>query len=101
MRWRNVVVPFLMALFAVGCGYSEEEWQAQLDKYNRLQSANQSTEAKLAQVNKDLDAEKRHVAELTDQLKAAGVDISKLNENLQQKEGQVSKLSTTLEDREK
>jgi chemotaxis protein MotB len=72
------------ALLASGCGYSEEEWQAQLDKYNKLQSEHQGTEAKLAQVSKDLDAEKARVAKLTKDLEAAGIDIGKLNQNLDQ-----------------
>jgi len=103
MKHRFLALPLLwLAVLAFGgCGYSEEEWQAQLDKYGKLQSAHASTEARLAKVNADLDAEKKKVAELTDQLRLAGVDITKLNENLQQKEGQVSKLSSTLEEREK
>ncbi len=101
MHWRTIALPTVLAAMAAGCGYSEEEWQAQLDKYNKLQSAHQATEGRLAQVNKELEAEQKRVAELTEQLKAAGVDIGKLNENLQAKDSQVSKLSSTLEEREK
>ena len=104
MRLRMLVIAALAALLSLtvtGCGYSEDEWQAQLAKYGRLEGEHRATQAKLAQVTKDLEAEKERVAGLTEQLRLAGVDISKLNENLQQKEGQVSKLTSTLEEREK
>ncbi|XYH95143.1 OmpA family protein [Sorangium sp. So ce1128] len=95
-------LPAVIASFSLlGCGYSEEEWKAQLDKYNRLQSQQQSTESRLAETQKALEAEQAKVAELTKQLEAAGVDISKLNENLQATSTQVSQLSSTLEEREK
>ncbi|WP_437924889.1 OmpA family protein [Sorangium sp. So ce291] len=95
-------LPAVIASFSLpGCGYSEEEWKAQLDKYNRLQSQQQSTESRLAETQKALDVEQAKVAELTKQLEAAGVDISKLNENLQATSTQVSQLSSTLEEREK
>lgn len=101
MHLRTFIFPALIASFAFGCGYSEEEWKAQLDKYARLQSEHQSAEARLAKTQKELEAEQAKVSELTQQLKAAGVDISKLNENLQQTASQVSKLSSTLEERER
>ncbi|KYF78027.1 hypothetical protein BE17_50670, partial [Sorangium cellulosum] len=101
----SAVAAFLPAVIAsfslLGCGYSEEEWKAQLDKYNRLQSQQQSTESRLAETQKALEVEQAKVAELTKQLEAAGVDISKLNENLQATSTQVSQLSSTLEEREK
>lgn len=94
-------LPAVIASFSLGCGYSEEEWKAQLDKYSRLQSQQQSTEQRLAETQKALEVEQAKVAELTRQLEAAGVDISKLNENLQATSTQVSQLSSTLEEREK
>ena len=52
------------AATVIGCGYSEEEWQAQLDKYNKLQSQHTETEGRLAQTNKELEAAKSRVADL-------------------------------------
>lgn len=102
MRWRNIIAPtVLFAAFSTGCGYSEEEWQAQLDKYNKLQSQHTDTEARLAQTNKELDTAKGRVAELEKKLQDMGVDLSKLNESLQQKDEKVSQLSASLEEREK
>jgi chemotaxis protein MotB len=101
MHWRMIVGPALLVFLASGCGYSEEEWKAQLDKYNKLQGEHQNTESRLAEVSKALEEEQRKVLALSEQLKAAGFDISKLNETVQEKDGQVSKLSSTLEEREK
>ncbi|MCK6588238.1 MAG: OmpA family protein [Polyangiaceae bacterium] len=102
MRWRTLIAPtVLFAAFSTGCGYSEEEWQAQLDKYNKLQSQHGETEARLAQTNKELEAAKLRVAELEKKLQDMGVDLSKLNESLQQKDEKVSALSASLEEREK
>src|SRR5690606_29380726 len=33
-----LLVPALLANLLVGCGYSEEEWQRQLDKYSQLEN---------------------------------------------------------------
>ncbi|AKT42996.1 OmpA/MotB family protein [Chondromyces crocatus] len=101
MQLRTFALPALIASFALGCGYSEEEWQAQLDKYNRLQSEHQNTEARLTKTQQELQAEQTRVEELAKQLKAAGIDISKLNENLQSSASQVSQLSASLEERER
>lgn len=80
----SALIALPLALSIVGCGYSEEEWQAQLDKYGRLQGEHQATEAKLAQTSKDLDAERARVAKLEKELQDAGVDISNLSSNLDQ-----------------
>ena len=40
-----------LAVACVSCGYSEEQWKAQLDKYNRLVGEKQSTQRKLDDVN--------------------------------------------------
>jgi chemotaxis protein MotB len=101
MHWRTIVVPILLSVLAVGCGYSEEEWQAQLDKYNKLQASQRETEGRLARLQAEFDAEKKKVGELTRQLEAAGVDMSKLNASLQEAGATVSKLNATLEEREK
>ena len=60
------------AVLASACGYSEDQWQAQLAKYNKLKA---DDDAKLA------DAQKQ-VATLTAKLKEMGVDVSSLKSNL-------------------
>jgi chemotaxis protein MotB len=57
-----------LALTAAGCGHSEEEWQAQLDKYNRLAAEHQANQ-------KELEAAKARVGELEAKLKEMGVNL--------------------------
>lgn len=86
----------------LGCGYSEEEWKAQIDKYNKL-LADKDAEAKKRQaaLEEELRAEQARNAELMKKLEAAGVDMKKLNEELQNAATRVSSLSSTLEERER
>jgi chemotaxis protein MotB len=100
-RAAAALLPAVIVSFSLGCGYSEEEWKAQLDKYNRLQDEHNATQGRLAQTQKELDAAQARVGDLTKQLEAAGIEVGKLNENLQATSTQVSKLSSTLEEREK
>jgi len=106
MQPRIFVASALMAaLAASGCGYSEEEWQAQLAKYNKLaeekNASDMAAKKAQAQLEEELQIEKAKVSELTKKLEAAGVDISKLNQDLQATATKVSALSSTLEEREK
>jgi chemotaxis protein MotB len=91
----------LLAFAAAACGYSEEEWQAQLDKYNQLVSQQQSTEGKLAEVEKQLADAKGRATALENDLSSMGIDLTKLNSDLASRNTQLSKLNTTLEEREK
>ena len=61
-----VVLPLVLAL---GCGHSEDEWQAQLAKYAALQK-------KDGELSQQLNAEQSRVKELSDQLEAMGVKLS-------------------------
>jgi chemotaxis protein MotB len=78
----------------MSCGHTEEEWQAQLDKYNHLQAEHQEGQAKLAQVNKDLAAAQEKVAALEKQLQASGVDLQETSKKL-------SSVSASLDERER
>jgi len=61
-----------LAPFAAGCGYSEDQWQAQLAKYNKLKS---DDEAKIAEQQAKID-------ELLKKLEAMGVDVGALKADL-------------------
>src|SRR5690349_16956476 len=78
-----LLIPAL-SILASGCGHSEEEWQAQLEKFNRLTTEHQASQKELA------DA-KKHVEDLEKQLQSMGVD-------LQEKDKKVSTLSASLEE---
>ncbi len=97
----SLSVVLALGAVVVGCGYSEEEWQAQLDKYNRLVAKNQETEGKLAEVNKQLQDARTRNTQLENQLEAMGFDLSKLNQDLATRQTELSKLSATLEEQQK
>jgi chemotaxis protein MotB len=64
-----------LAVSAVGCGYSEDQWQAQLAKYNQLKSDDDAKDAQLKDAQKKVD-------DLTAQLKNMGVDLGTTKANL-------------------
>jgi chemotaxis protein MotB len=61
-----LILPLVLAL---GCGHSEDEWQAQLAKYAALEKKDSDLAAQL-------DAQQKSVKELTEQLEAMGVKLS-------------------------
>jgi chemotaxis protein MotB len=65
-----------LAVGAAGCGYSESEWQAQLDKYNHLKA---DDDAKLAEAQRKVD-------DLTRQLKEMGVEVSSTKADLAERQ---------------
>jgi chemotaxis protein MotB len=67
----------------VGCGHSEDEWQAQLAKYNQLSHKYSDEQAQNAQLQQELDQVKQHVAQLEGDLKKMGVNLESLNQQLQ------------------
>jgi len=64
------------ALLVTGCGYSEDQWQAQLSKYNKLKA---DDDAKLADAKKKID-------DLTRKLAAMGVDVSSMKSDLDEQQ---------------
>src|SRR5271166_3292429 len=68
-----------LVMFAAGCGYSESEWQAQLDKYNHLKSEDDAKDAKFAEAQHKVD-------DLTRQLKEMGVEVSSTKADLAERQ---------------
>src|SRR5438445_211206 len=73
LSWRKalslrtaVVLPLVLML---GCGHSEDEWQAQLAKYAALEKKDNDLASQLG-------AQQSRVKELSDQLEAMGVKLS-------------------------
>lgn len=65
------------SILITGCGYSEDEWQAQLDKYNQLASKQKATED-------ELEAEKARVAALEKELEALGYRLGSEKQKLEE-----------------
>jgi chemotaxis protein MotB len=84
----------LAMLAAVGCGHTEQEWQAQLSKYEKLEERTQLKERRLEEVGTALELEKRKVGQLEKELRSLGIDLA-------DRERQVSNLASSLDEREK
>ncbi len=88
MNWRRALslaaLPLSFGL-AVGCGHSEEEWQAKLRELQNVQAEQQKTRA-------ELDDAKAKNAELAQRLQKAGVDMSNLSADLAEQKSALEKL---------
>jgi chemotaxis protein MotB len=65
-----------LGILAAGCGYSQSEWQAQLDKYAHLKSED---DARIAEAQ-------RKVTDLTKQLQDMGVEVSSTKADLAERQ---------------
>lgn len=98
MLFRKLMTLGLLTALTTACGYSEDEWQAQLAKYGDLERRSQATQT---QLQAELEAERQRVMALTKQLQDAGVDISNLKTSLDASGNQLSQLSLTVEQQQK
>ena len=85
-------------IIATGCGYSEDEWQAQLKKYDELLAEHQREEKEAEATRTELDASKAQVENLKGELQKMGVNMETLNEQLQQTGTQKEELSKSLQE---
>jgi len=87
----RLILCALVAFSVVGCGYSEDEWKAQLEKYNQLKSQDD-------QKQQDLDAAKQRVADLTAKLQAMGVNVEQLSTEKQRLSASLDETQRALEE---
>jgi len=90
-----------LALAMVACGYSEEEWQAQLGKYNAEVQKNQAANQKIADLEQGLGVAKNRVNELEMQLESMGLDVNKLNSALESRGEALANLNSDMENMKK
>ena len=95
--WLSVSV-LALSLSPAGCGYSENEWQAQLSKYNQLSAQTDKEKAEHAADKKELDDQRNLVVQLKDQLEKMGVNVSSLSQQLEQTGSQNKTLAKNLEE---
>ena len=88
----------LLALAVLGCGHTEQEWQAELGKYNRLLAMHQQTVQAGETTQTELDRVKAQVEQLKGELEKMGVNMETLNEQLQQTGTQKEQLSKSVQD---
>ncbi len=87
MRWfhlrlMTLLAAFLLSVCAVGCGHSEDEWQAKLQEVDELQTQLQAERQAHRKTEDDYNTAKAEIEELKDRLKQAGVDVEQLNASL-------------------
>ncbi len=88
----------LVASGSSGCGYSEDEWQAQLAKYKDLQD--RSTK-KQTELESQLAEARTSAEDLARKLQEMGVDVNNLKASLDQKGSQLDQMQLTLEQQQK
>jgi chemotaxis protein MotB len=94
----KALVVSLVSLFVVfGCGYSEDEWQAQLQKYDHLNRQYKDEKSAHEKTRKELVAQKKRVAELSHELEKMGVNMDELNKQLAQSGSEKATLAQSLE----
>jgi chemotaxis protein MotB len=90
------IVALSAVLFA--CGYTEEEWQAQLDKYNQLAAEHKKGEQARQAMQAELVLTTGNVDKLKGELQKMGVNMDALNEQLQQTGSQNEQLSKSVQE---
>jgi chemotaxis protein MotB len=98
MSIRKLLSVGVCVAMITGCGYSEDEWQAQLAKYSQLAQKNKATEGQRAATQAELDKTQKQVAELKDQLQKMGVNLDTINQQLAQTGTANQQLAKNVED---
>jgi chemotaxis protein MotB len=80
----------------LGCGYSEDEWQAQLAKYGQLHKQHQQEQSAHQATRAALEETKHKVGQLEGQLVKMGVNLDELNAALQQSGTEKEKLAASI-----
>ncbi len=88
---------FLAAVSLLGCGYSEDEWQAQLEKYNQLSRSHQEEQTAHQKTREELAAVQKRVSDLSKQLEAMGVNLDQMNRELEATGTEKAQLAANLE----
>ncbi len=86
-----------LCLIVVGCGYSEDEWQAQLARYGELESEHANEKKAHAATQEELEAAEARVQELLAQLEKMGVNVDELTSKLQEEGTEKERLVADLE----
>lgn len=79
------------------CGYSEDEWQAQLAKYGNLESEHANEKKAHAATTQELEQAKARVANLMAELQKLGVNVDQLAQRLEQEGTEKERLAADLD----
>jgi chemotaxis protein MotB len=96
--FRRAWLVVLAAILVGACGYSEEEWQAQLAKYDQLARQFEAEKAERARLEEQLAMSQQKVAGLSRQLEQMGVNLGDLNAQLEAAGAEKQQLSASLDE---
>jgi chemotaxis protein MotB len=88
----------ILLLLLAGCGYSEEEWQAQLAKYSQLEQKYRQEQAERERLAAELAQSQQKAAQLSEQLEQMGVNLDALNLQLEAAGTEKQQLASSLEE---
>jgi chemotaxis protein MotB len=94
---KRVFWVLLLSLAGIACGHSEDEWRAQLARYDQLNHKFDGEKAERERVQADLDAEKKRAADLQKQLQQMGINLDTINAQLQQTDTEKAQLAANLD----
>ncbi len=98
MSIRKLLSVGVCAALISGCGYSEDEWKAQLAKYQALAQQSKANEGERLRTQADLDTAQKQVGDLKDQLQKMGVNLDTINQQLAQTGSVNKELSKNIEE---
>jgi chemotaxis protein MotB len=87
----------MLSLTGFACGYTEEEWKAQLARYSQLNHQYDAEKAERARVQAELDGQKQRTADLQKQLQQMGINLDTINAQLQQTDTEKAQLAANLD----
>ncbi len=87
-----------LSFLLTSCGYSEEEWQAQLDKYGKLHQQFDEEQYQHQEAQAQLEQLRTRVNKAKQELQAMGVNLDELHSELQQKGTTNEQLAQNLEE---
>ena len=87
----------LLSLIGVACGHSEDEWRAQLGRYDQLSHQFNEERTARALTQSQLDAEKQRASDLQKQLQQMGINLDSINAQLQQTDTEKAQLAANLD----
>jgi chemotaxis protein MotB len=97
MKIKHLLLALLLSSGLSACGYSEDEWQAQLSRYGKLESEHANQKKERAATEEELEKTRQRVRDLESELTRQGVDVEQLNQKLQQEGTEKERLAADLD----
>jgi chemotaxis protein MotB len=97
-RTHHALAPLIGLLALSACGHSEEEWQAQLAKYNAEVAKVKAAQTEIGRLQQEIAAAKTRVAELEQQLEQMGLGLESKGKAVEELNASLAEMRKALED---